>query len=688
MKLKKICYMVSAALALCLAQSALAWPDDGWTGLANDGLWSSAANWSSGLVPGATTDDANASVQIDTANGWSVVTIPATETVTVNGSYSTIYGPEYGAGLNIYGSLSYVWMMAPGQTDPSPGNRTIINMYDGSSLQTPGAGLGIGYAWWWWYDAPFVTLNMYGSAQVHVPYLALGGHANVYDTASITVTNALFTGSVGAVSTGTASLVLGGGTVKLPTGQTNAILSMVGSGVIRAYGKGMDTNDLVITDDGANSIVTTVPLGGALQRVYFQPLLRTNVAVGTFQQATLVGDYPSITGVLLSSAEPGLNPASFTHPVYTSSNTNVVRVDTNGLVTAIGVGSSILTATVGAFTSTNSVSLIVTQVNATLVHRYSFTSDASDSVGGTDWNGTLEGSATISNGKVVLDGATNNLVLGDGVASYVLLPAGILSNLDEVTIEVWASFNVTTTNNYENLFAFGYSDVDSLSTTYEDGGNYIIMEPHTGSTTATISFGQGLPGNNGNRDAGFDGVLDGQANMQIVAVFHPLAGYEALYTNGVLAASSTMFNNLIDPVAATGPTYSNKSILATTLGADEFNYIGASLYGADPNLSGSINEFRIYNGPLTAGQILANYALGPDQLIGTVTNVSLTASISGTNVLVTWPTNSALVTLMSSSALGSSASWSAASGSLVVAGGKYQMTVPATATAQFFRLQK
>jgi len=58
----------------------------------------------------------------------------------------------------------------------------------------------------------------------------------------------------------------------------------------------------------------------------------------------------------------------------------------------------------------------------TLQHRYSFTSDASDSVGGV--NGTLVGNASISNGALLLPGGGNS----DTPSGYVQLPNGIVSN--------------------------------------------------------------------------------------------------------------------------------------------------------------------------------------------------------------------------------------------------------------------
>jgi len=79
--------------------------------------------------------------------------------------------------------------------------------------------------------------------------------------------------------------------------------------------------------------------------------------------------------------------------------------------------------------------------------------------------------------------------------------------------------------------------------------------------------------------------------------------------------------------------------------------------------------------------------LGPNQFIGTSTNVSLTAKSSGGNLVITWPTASALVNLVSSPALGAGAVWSAAGTLPTTVGGNYQVTIPATGTARFYRLQ-
>lgn len=693
MNSKKLYQATSILAALCVVHLASA-QDDHWNGTTTNNLWNNPANWSLNQVPQSGNPTGKAfvgNVWLDAANGDTVITVPPGDVESpgvgnTNEVFNTIFGPEFGCTLNIYGSLTYDWMLAPVQNDPTPGRRSYINMYSNSVASTSGAAVGVGDMWWY-QDAPYVTMNMYSNAQFNSmggAGLWLGGHLNIYDTAQFYVNGYVNMDNLAANNDGTRAIVLGGGTLTLPEnsingGNSGSVASWISRGILRAYGKGEDTADLNIIDNGTNTIVTPVPLGGALQRVYLLPLLKTNVNLGDFQQCTLVGDYPSVSGVLLSSSEPGISPGGFAPPVYTSSNPKVFTVDANGLMTAVGYGTATLTAAVGAFASTNTVSLTVSPFISSLAHRYSFSetsgTTASDSIGGAD--GTLGGDATFS--------GTGQLVLSGNVNSAVTLPPGILSGVDEVTIETWATFpGVNVTN--ATLFAFG--------TAGEAGANYITFSPHSETTNTEADFGQGTgsrPGAPANeRNAVIPGVLDNQTNVHIVAVYHPYAGTEALYINGVQVANTSMFNDMIDPVAYLGPTFTNASILNFTLGSDPNNYIGQSLYATDPGMLANVDEFRIYNTALTPGQIAADHALGPNQLIGTSTIVSLTATISGGNIVLKWPTTSALVSVMTSSSLGAGAVWTPAAGTLITtdAGSNYQMTVPGSGTAQFFRLQQ
>jgi hypothetical protein len=672
-----------------------------WSGLGGDGLWANAANWTAG-VP---TDAANSGTAIDPQTGpYPTIVDGEVENVgTLSdhvSTYGTIWGPEWGQHLNIYGTLNYDWVIGPVGTDSA--NPSVINMYGNATLN--GVNLGLGDQWWW-QGGPWVTLNMYNNSQVACSNFWWGGKVNIFDNSTFTVTTNFIERIVGAITDSTKSmniaggtLVLAGTTITTPAAYGANITNYIGRGILRVYGKAYDTNDVIITvvpttnwlantyvTNGDNSITTnivhatnvvlTVPVLGALQNITLTSP-RSTMMVGDVQSPGAVANFANIQGVPFTGVD-----AAQTGPgtlAYSSTDPTVVGVTSSGVVTAIKPGSATVSATFGSFTSINSATITVTAYTNSLIHRYSFSESANstttaDSVGGAD--GTVDAGATINgSGSVTFDGNSDG-----NYDSDVVLPAGIVSGMDAVTIEAWG--NMGSPTGYAALFAFGAQD--SLSPAA--GMNYIAFQPFTGvatNPTANLLFGKGDPGSANEEDATLQLVSGGKTNylsgyVHIVGVFNPYAGYVALYTNGVLAAIN---NNVVNA-------------LATTLGDDPLNYLGESLYGSDPWFNGSLDEFRIYNGALTAGQILADYALGPNQFIGTSKNVSLSAkstNVSGaTAVVLSWPTNSALVAVMSTSTLGSGASWSAVTGyPLAVVGTNYQMTIPTASGQRFFRLQQ
>jgi Concanavalin A-like lectin/glucanases superfamily/Bacterial Ig-like domain (group 2) len=687
-------YLALVCLMLGLAGSASA-QDDHWNGTVTNTLWNNPANWSLGIVPppGNPITTFTGNVWLDAANGDNIITIPPDDNESpgignTNEVFNTIFGPEFGCTLNVYGTLTFDWLLFPVQNNANfAGPRSYVNLFSNALVSTSGAALGIGDSWFYT-DAPFETMNLYGNSQYKSlggAGLWLGGHLNIYDNASFYVNGYVNMDNAHAQSDGTRAIIIGGGQLTLPEnsingGNSGSVASWITRGILRAYGKGYDTNDLVITDDGTNTHVTVIPLGGTLQRVYFQPLPLTNLEVRSYEQATLVGDYPSVSGVLLSSSEPGLSPTSFPHPLYTSSNPNIVAVDTNGVLTAVGTGTATITATVGAFNSTNSLVVTVQSLPPTLLHEYSFSeangsTTVADSVPGNSptWDGAVQGGATLGGGQITFDGSTG----------YVQLPAGIMVGMNEVTVEAWASFG-SPINTWANLFAFGDTDGGGA------GLNYLTLQPHTGGTTIAANFGQGDPGSAGERDAVVGTTLDGRTNVHIVVVFQPSAGSTFIYTNGVLASSvNTIYNNLVDPVAYAGPTYNSNSIIAYTVTPNFENFIGHSLYTADPTLNGSVDEFRIYGGVLSTARVRADTALGPNQMIGTNLNTSMSVSASGGNLIIKWPTSSALVNLVASPTLGASAVWTpVVPTQLIVVGANYQATIPTSGSGRFIRLQQ
>jgi hypothetical protein len=339
---------ISVALAAVLIYNASG-QDSHWSGLNQDGLWASPNNWNPAGVPSSSVD---ANVWLDPANGWSVITITHGEVESPgSGSSDMIYGPEFGAGLNIYGTLNWRYYLAPVQNDPT--HPSIINLFNGSAVSGEGMALG---DTWWYSGGPYATLNLYGSALANINYLYWGGRVNLYG-GILSIASGLTVETVDAVSDATRSMNLAGGELLLPGSFTGTVNNWISRGILLAYGKAQDTSDILIDETAipGRTRVTTVPLGGSLQDIHLG-LFPTNVTVGTSQTLTVLGDYPNVQNAVLTALDPATLPGTI---AYQSSNPNVAVVDTNGLVSAVTAGNATLTATLGAFASTNSITVAV-----------------------------------------------------------------------------------------------------------------------------------------------------------------------------------------------------------------------------------------------------------------------------------------------------------------------------------------
>ena len=352
------------------------------------------------------------------------------------------------------------------------------------------------------------------------------------------------------------------------------------------------------------------------------------------------------------------------------SDTNVITYSSSsGKITGVKAGTAqVITIYQGI---TNAASVTVTQaVSATLVHRYNFASmgtvaaggTAPDSVGGAD--GTLTGAAYISGGTLNIP----NTAQTGPAPDYLLLPPTILTNgtvgigtnynYPAVTVEAWASF-ASSQGYWAALFDFGWTDSS-------DDGAYDI---HVGQLGGSTIFGISDSDNaNADYQYGQYGSLAGQTNIHIVAVFNPPAGYLAYYTNGVLCKVD---NGITITMAGVWPVV---------------NKIGADLW-PDPGMQGTVSEFRIYNGVLSPSDVATTQALGPSALLGS-TGVTVTATASAGNVILSWPASGGSYTVLSRSSL-SSGTWTTNSSAVPVLNGTgtaWQVTLPATSGSQFFRL--
>jgi hypothetical protein len=374
----------------------------------------------------------------------------------------------------------------------------------------------------------------------------------------------------------------------------------------------------------------------------------------------LIGNYAN-----LPNYQIGLN--SVTRPtniVITSSDSNVVAQAANGYVYAYNVGSATLSVTYSNLQASQLVTVTRPPIPV-LAHRYSFANGtANDLVGGSAFNGVLQGAANITGGLLLIP----NTAQTGPAPDFLLLPPGILTNAvngigtnynyPAVTVEAWASF-APSQGYWAALFDFGNQNAS-------DNAAYDI---HVGQLGGSDIIGISDTDNANTRNQSLStGSMRGLSNVHVVAVFNPPGGYEALYTNGVLAGSLPI-------------TISMAAIWGNT------NKIGADLW-PDPGMQGSISEFRIYNGALLPDEIAATQVLGPNALLTPTNRVNVAASVSAGNVVLSWPVAQAGLSVLSSPTLGAGAAWTAFDATPVIVGQNFQVTIAPTGAANFFRLTR
>jgi len=235
----------------------------------------------------------------------------------------------------------------------------------------------------------------------------------------------------------------------------------------------------------------------------------------------------------------------------------------------------VVTNTLGYTNVTGEAKLVVGAANF-LSHRYSFTADDTDSIGGA--NGTNFGNAYISGGQLVLDGSTG---------TYMQLPASLYtsSSATALTVEFWATFGPSVANQWVFIFNGSYN-----------------------SGTAPVDFfglrldGSGAPEIEAGRSLQVDETLDDGTSLDGVPVhlaytWDPLNKTIAIYTNGVLAA----INN----------TNATVALADVNDGLSFLGYLGIS----SGYLNANFDELRIYNGALNALSLQQSDNLGPNQVL-------------------------------------------------------------------------
>jgi hypothetical protein len=226
--------------------------------------------------------------------------------------------------------------------------------------------------------------------------------------------------------------------------------------------------------------------------------------------------------------------------------------------------------------------LLVGESSAALVHRWSFDTDGTDSIGSAD--ASLMDGASVSGGQLQLDGSND----------YAILPIdSILSTLGSSTFEAWVTYDLLAS--WGRIFDFGNGNAASSpgagyffltgSPNYGSGPTAFAQFSITETTSASSEnvYAGALPG--GGTELHYAVTIDGGSNTATV------------YIDGSEKLSGSITLTPEDVVSVDGT---------------EHNWLGRSRFTSDAFLDGSINEFRIYDSALTGDAIASSFALGPN----------------------------------------------------------------------------
>ncbi len=186
---------------------------------------------------------------------------------------------------------------------------------------------------------------------------------------------------------------------------------------------------------------------------------------------------------------------------------------------------------------------------------------------------------TLVNGPTRAAGQGGSAVSLDGADDHVSLPAGVVGSLNNFTIAFWTKLDAVADG--ARLFDFGTGTTNYIRLTARDGSTGTLR---FAITTAGAAAEQGVDGS---------GPLPAGAWTHVAITVGQ--GLGVLYVNGVETGRNAALN--LTPV---------------DLGTTTQNWIGRSQSAGDPYLGGQVDDFRIYGGALSAGEVqaLANGAAG------------------------------------------------------------------------------
>ncbi len=286
---------------------------------------------------------------------------------------------------------------------------------------------------------------------------------------------------------------------------------------------------------------------------------------------------------------------------WVSGNTSILTVNSNGVISAVGLGTTTVSATIAGI---NVTSGNITVTSQTLQHEWSFNESggttAFDSIGGA--NVTLQGTTSLGGGVLTLPG---------GAGNYATFPNGILSSNNSVTIETWLTDNAGQT--WSRAWSFGGS-VTVAGDLIQN--NYIDLIPKSGPGALWFEFRAGIPqlttydtANGGNQ------ALPTGQKTYVTLTYNAQNQTCTMYSNGVVAGTLT-----------------GVAITPASLGNALNNYIGLDQWN-DSVFNGTFDEMRIWDGAVTPTYELVSAAAGSGVVITNTTPQSLSVSLTSTSMI-------------------------------------------------------
>ncbi|MBN1361823.1 MAG: discoidin domain-containing protein [Sedimentisphaerales bacterium] len=204
---------------------------------------------------------------------------------------------------------------------------------------------------------------------------------------------------------------------------------------------------------------------------------------------------------------------------------------------------------------------------ANLVAYYPMSDNVNDA-SGNNRNGTAETGSSFSTGPQ----GYGRAIAFDGTSGHVTLPVGtLIQSLSSATFASWVNFSAPAGSDWERIFDFG------TGTT-----NYVFLSARqAGSDSMTFGI-----------------LATGRTETRVVAPERVPAGWHHV---AVVIDSATMNIDLYLDGTVVGSNTTDT--LPRDLGETTNNWLGRSPWANDEYYTGLLDEFRIYNRALTAGEV-------------------------------------------------------------------------------------